>query len=105
MPPMLQTAQLPRRDRENTDSERFVAEQEAPPKSKSIVSLKDRGLFESRPSGKGGPFPAQANSVFQSLLLPRLASQGYSYHTIYRIRIRLQDCERLLPARIMWRVL
>ena len=96
MPAIFQSAKPPRRESGNTVSERFEAGEGALVKSKTPNGVKDGKLFQSLRSGGSDQLPAQAILVFPSLPLPPAASQGYSYHNIYWIPIRLQDSERLL---------
>ena|ERR1700677_1534705 len=97
MPPILQTAQLPRRDRKNPDAARFEIDAGAPAEAKTLSSRKDGKLFESRSSERCELLAAQANQVFPSVPLPHLGGQDYSYLNIYLLPIRLQNSGQL-PA-------
>lgn len=102
MPPIFQTAELPRHGAKDSVLERFAAIPGASRKSQRMASAKDGRLFESRTSAGCEQLSALANLEFQHVRLPRCASQGYAYHNIYWIPIRLQDSERLLATRIVW---
>jgi hypothetical protein len=97
MPPILQTAQLPRRDRENPDAARFEADAGASAEATTLTSRKDGKLPKSRSAERCELLAAKANQVFPSVPLPHLGGEDYSYHNIYLLPIRLQSSGQL-PA-------
>ncbi len=101
MPAILPTAQVPRRNRENPDSERFAAYAGTPTEAQPWLPGTTVSSFESCIRGDSNSYRPKHIPRFYLQPLPRRAGEGYSYHNIFSTPIRLQDSNRLLATCIV----